>query len=182
MPQTKTCPQCGAPLPSEGWEGLCPKCLVRVSLESLETSTLSGLRNSDSPRAPEAPHPASGHPLPSEGRGQGEGGGQGEERVTSHQSPVTDPHVLPEKTVALTESDMVLERTGMMIGRYKLLQQIGEGGFGVVFMAEQMEPVQRKVALKVIKAGMDTREVNARFEAERQALARALKRSGRRWR
>jgi len=78
---------------------------------------------------------------------------------------------LPEKTVALTESDMVLERTGMMIGRYKLLQQIGEGGFGVVFMAEQMEPVQRKVALKVIKAGMDTREVNARFEAERQALA-----------
>src|SRR6266699_1911696 len=171
MPQTRICPQCGAPLPSEGWEGLCPKCLVRVSLESLETSTLSGLRNSDSPRAPEAPHPASGHPLPSEGRGQGEGGGQGEERVTSHQSPVTDPHVLPEKTVSLVESDIVLERKGMMIGRYKLLQQIGEGGFGVVFMAEQMEPVQRKVALKVIKAGMDTREVNARFEAERQALA-----------
>jgi len=64
-----------------------------------------------------------------------------------------------------------VERTGMMIGRYKLLQQIGEGGFGVVFMAEQMEPVQRKVALKIIKAGMDTREVIARFEAERQALA-----------
>jgi serine/threonine protein kinase len=59
----------------------------------------------------------------------------------------------------------------MLIGRYKLLQQIGEGGFGVVFMAEQIEPVQRKVALKVIKAGMDTREVIARFEAERQALA-----------
>lgn len=58
-----------------------------------------------------------------------------------------------------------------MIGRYRLLQQIGEGGFGVVFMAEQTEPVQRKVALKVIKAGMDTREVIARFEAERQALA-----------
>src|SRR6266566_1919552 len=165
MPQTRICPQCGAPLPSEGWEGLCPKCLVRVSLESLETSALSGLRNSDAPGAPEAPHSASGHPLPSEGRGQGEG------QVTSHQSPVTDPHALPEKTVALTESDIVLERTGMMIGRYKLLQQIGEGGFGVVFMAEQMEPVQRKVALKVIKAGMDTREVNARFEAERQALA-----------
>src|SRR5438132_6533545 len=58
-----------------------------------------------------------------------------------------------------------------MIGRYKLLQEVGEGGFGVVFMAEQQEPVQRKVALKIIKPGMDTREVLARFEAERQALA-----------
>ena len=60
---------------------------------------------------------------------------------------------------------------GMVIGRYKLLEQIGAGGFGLVFMTEQTEPVCRKVALKVIKAGMDTREVIARFEAERQALA-----------
>jgi serine/threonine protein kinase len=58
-----------------------------------------------------------------------------------------------------------------VIGRYKLLEQIGEGGFGVVFLAEQREPVVRKVALKVIKLGMDTRAVVARFEAERQALA-----------
>ena len=58
-----------------------------------------------------------------------------------------------------------------MIGPYKLLQQIGEGGMGVVFMAEQTEPVQRTVALKIIKPGMDTRQVIARFEAERQALA-----------
>jgi len=65
----------------------------------------------------------------------------------------------------------VLERPGMSIGPYKLLEQIGEGGFGVVFMAEQLEPVRRKVALKVIKPGMDTRQVIARFEAERQALA-----------
>src|SRR5215472_11346107 len=57
------------------------------------------------------------------------------------------------------------------IGRYKLLEQIGEGGFGLVFMAEQEEPVRRRVALKIIKTGMDTREVIARFEAERQALA-----------
>ena len=64
-----------------------------------------------------------------------------------------------------------IERTGAMIGRYKLLEKIGEGGFGVVFMAEQVEPVQRKVALKIIKAGMDTKEVIARFEAERQAIA-----------
>jgi serine/threonine protein kinase len=57
------------------------------------------------------------------------------------------------------------------IGRYKLLQQIGEGGCGVVFMAEQEEPVRRRVALKIIKPGMDTKSVIARFEAERQALA-----------
>ena len=57
------------------------------------------------------------------------------------------------------------------IGRYRLLEQIGEGGFGVVYMAEQLDPIQRRVALKVIKAGMDTKQVIARFEAERQALA-----------
>jgi len=59
----------------------------------------------------------------------------------------------------------------MVIGRYKLLEQIGEGGFGVVYVAEQQEPVRRQVALKIIKLGMDTRQVVARFEAERQALA-----------
>ena len=63
------------------------------------------------------------------------------------------------------------ERVGAIIGRYKLLERIGEGGFGVVYMAEQQHPVRRKVALKVIKPGIDTRQVIARFEAERQALA-----------
>ncbi|MHC1764441.1 MAG: protein kinase [Verrucomicrobiia bacterium] len=63
------------------------------------------------------------------------------------------------------------EGPGAVIGRYKLLEEIGQGGFGVVYMAEQLEPVRRKVALKVIKPGMDTRQVIARFEAERQALA-----------
>src|SRR5262245_19174746 len=63
------------------------------------------------------------------------------------------------------------EGPGTVIGPYKLLEQIGEGGFGVVFMAEQTQPVRRKVALKVLKPGMDTRQVVARFEAERQALA-----------
>src|SRR5205807_9997696 len=57
------------------------------------------------------------------------------------------------------------------IGGYKLLQKIGEGGYGVVYMGEQQEPVRRRVALKVIKLGMDTKSVIARFEAERQALA-----------
>src|SRR5262249_46631237 len=63
------------------------------------------------------------------------------------------------------------ERAGTVIGPYKLLESIGEGGFGVVFLAEQTEPVRRKVALKVLKPGMDSRQVVARFEAERQALA-----------
>lgn len=76
-------------------------------------------------------------------------------------------HVQP----ADTGGDARGEQAGDTIGRYKLLQQIGEGGMGTVWMAEQSEPVRRKVALKIIKLGMDTREVIARFEAERQALA-----------
>jgi hypothetical protein len=63
------------------------------------------------------------------------------------------------------------EGAGSVVGRYKLLQRIGEGGFGSVYMAEQEQPVRRRVALKIIKLGMDTKQVIARFEAERQALA-----------
>jgi serine/threonine protein kinase len=63
------------------------------------------------------------------------------------------------------------EKPGSLIGPYKLLEPIGDGGFGVVYMAEQQEPIRRKVALKIIKPGMDSRQVVARFEAERQALA-----------
>ena len=65
----------------------------------------------------------------------------------------------------------ISESPGTFIGRYKLLQKLGEGGMGIVYMAEQTEPVTRKVALKIIKLGMDTKQVVARFEAERQALA-----------
>jgi serine/threonine protein kinase len=64
-----------------------------------------------------------------------------------------------------------MEGPGTVIGSYKLLERIGTGGFGVVYMAEQLKPVRRKVALKIVKPGMDTRQVIARFEAERQALA-----------
>jgi serine/threonine protein kinase/tetratricopeptide (TPR) repeat protein len=71
----------------------------------------------------------------------------------------------------LATIDYVIERPGTVIGPYKLLEQIGEGGFGIVFMAEQRQPVHRKVALKILKPGMDTKEVIARFESERQALA-----------
>jgi serine/threonine protein kinase len=83
-----------------------------------------------------------------------------------------DPSVVspgPGGTIRLNPAPT--EKSGDRIGRYKLLQQIGEGGCGVVYMAEQQEPVHRRVALKVIKLGMDTKQVIARFEAERQALA-----------
>src|ERR1043165_4329615 len=110
MPTKRTCEECGAELPSNAPQGLCPRCLANMGLGLLPT-----------PKPP--------------------------------------------------ESDFQVERPGTVIGRYKLLEKIGEGGFGIVFMAEQVEPVQRKVALKIIKAGMDTREVVARFEAERQAIA-----------
>src|SRR6266446_4422673 len=68
------------------------------------------------------------------------------------------------------DAGSVSEKTGDRIGRYGLMEESGHGGCGVVYMAEQEEPVRRRVALKVIKLGMDTRQVVARFEAERQAL------------
>ena len=76
-----------------------------------------------------------------------------------------------EGRTAVMGGQALAEQSGERIGRYRLLQEIGEGGFGTVWMAEQVEPVMRRVALKIIKAGMDTKEVIARFEAERQALA-----------
>jgi hypothetical protein len=77
----------------------------------------------------------------------------------------------PGAGLVITIDDPVRERPGTMIGPYKLLEQIGEGGMGLVFVAEQQRPVKRRVALKIIKPGMDSRQVIARFEAERQALA-----------
>jgi len=75
----------------------------------------------------------------------------------------------PTRAAGLAESPD--EAVGQTLGRYKLLEKVGEGGWGVVYVAEQTEPVRRRVALKVIKLGMDTKAVVARFEAERQALA-----------
>ena len=81
------------------------------------------------------------------------------------------PAILRKAREAGMTRRAVAEGPGTRIGRYELLEQIGEGGFGIVYMAEQSEPVKRQVALKIIKLGMDTRQVVARFEAERQALA-----------
>src|SRR5499427_2997925 len=96
--------------------------------------------------------------LPLGGKEETSGQIQSETRIATLQSTLVT-------TVPLTE------KPGDRIGRYRLLQEIGHGGCGVVYMAEQEEPVHRRVALKVIKLGMDTRQVIARFEAERQALA-----------
>jgi hypothetical protein len=92
------------------------------------------------------PKPAAGDPLPLAGRE-------------------------PAKTLKLDFDDVRDEVVGQKIGRYKILERISEGGCGVVYVAEQTEPVRRRVALKVTKLGMDTKAVIARFESERQALA-----------
>src|SRR5262249_35593247 len=81
-------------------------------------------------------------------------------------SPATGAFVPPAPARAAAA-----ERPGMAIGPYKLIQEVGEGGMGTVYLAQQTEPVKRLVALKVLKPGMDSRQVIARFEAERQALA-----------
>src|SRR5262249_24014408 len=96
--------------------------------------------------------------------------GEIEALLQAHERPqrLLDAPVAGVRTI---DEPQLLECPGTVIGPYKLLEQIGEGGMGLVFVAEQQQPVRRKVALKVIKPGMDTRQVVARFEAERQALA-----------
>jgi WD40 repeat protein/tRNA A-37 threonylcarbamoyl transferase component Bud32 len=109
MAQENHCPQCGAGMPADAPEGLCPKCLMKA--------------------------------------------------------------VRYDDFGATLDDSGLIEGPGTKIGRYELLSLIGEGGMGLVYLAEQKEPVKRRVALKIIKPGMDSRQVIARFEAERQALA-----------
>jgi len=78
---------------------------------------------------------------------------------------------IPALAPTIETEGLAAEAPAQTLGRYKLLEKIGEGGFGEVWMADQREPVKRRVALKIIKLGMDSRQVVARFEAERQALA-----------
>ena len=91
--------------------------------------------------------------------------------VSAHEQP--DTLLAPQAdtarpTIKLDLADAPDEAVGQTLGRYKLLERVGEGGCGVVYVAEQTEPVRRRVALKVIKLGMDTKQVVAQFEAERQ--------------
>ncbi len=96
----------------------------------------------------------------------------GEDGFMASPAILAPPEVGPTRAgPGMATPAMIGERAGDQIGNYRLLQQIGEGGVGVVFMAEQENPVRRRVALKVLKAGMDTKTVVARFESERQALA-----------
>ena len=95
--------------------------------------------------------------------------------LAAHDQPGTQVPTQIEAEQPLIKRDFVDDRPdeaeGQMLGRYKLIEKLGEGGFGAVWLAEQKEPVRRKVAFKIIKLGMDTKQVVARFEAERQALA-----------
>jgi len=91
-----------------------------------------------------------------------------EAQLTAHDAPAT---LAVKATIKFNLPEAPDEAVGQTLGRYKLLEKIGEGGCGVVYVAEQSVPVRRRVALKVIKLGMDTKAVVARFEAERQALA-----------
>jgi serine/threonine protein kinase len=94
-----------------------------------------------------------------------------EELLQAHREAGSFLHERSVSRIATVDEPPLTEQPGNVIGPYKLLQQIGEGGMGIVYMAEQEHPVRRRVALKIIKPGMDSKQVIARFEAERQALA-----------
>jgi eukaryotic-like serine/threonine-protein kinase len=94
-----------------------------------------------------------------------------EELIRAHESAAGQLWTESDRGILSSAGEYVSEKVGDRVGRYKLLERIGEGGFGVVYRAEQEDPVRRQVALKILKAGMDTRQVVGRFEAERQALA-----------
>src|SRR5262249_36346748 len=89
-------------------------------------------------------------------------------RVHEEEHSFLETPAVPMPALAGT---IVRDGPGTQVGLYKLVEQIGEGGFGVVFTAEQPQPIRRCVALKILKPGMDSRDVLARFQAERQALA-----------
>ncbi len=135
------CKECGGDIPPDSPGGFCAQCLLRLALD-----------NAQEPLLPEA------------GSREREEG----EQSTNRLGPPTEATDLT-KVVAFPSSQQ--EKPGDRIGRYRLLEEIGHGGCGVVYLAEQERPVRRRVALKIIKLGMDTRQVVARFEAERQALA-----------
>jgi len=138
------CAECGRVIPSGSPGDLCAQCLLGLGLEP-------------GPGSPDLAAPLDSlEPPLAAGR--------------SAESS-DDAFRAPAAAETVVVSAPPTEQPGDRIGRYKLLEKIGEGGFGAVYVAEQKEPVKRRVALKIIKLGMDTRQVVARFEAERQALA-----------
>ena len=139
------CEECGAVIPSGSPDDLCGKCLLCLGLAAAQGVIDAPAQDGDS-------------------EAQAQAGGRAA-RSIEPALPAPEP-VKPDAANASPTAE-----PGDQIGRYKLLEKIGEGGFGTVYVAEQTEPVKRRVALKVIKPGMDTRQVVARFEAERQAVA-----------
>ncbi|MCI0541854.1 MAG: protein kinase [Verrucomicrobiales bacterium] len=196
MTENARCCHCGAPLPRGGKGSVCPRCLLRAALQTREQEVrqevmqlssftdraayIEGACSDDPaladrmmawlqsepgkstiPNTRDQPVPSDDSPV---GTGKSASAGR-PSRVFREADPVSLREPLP-----VADEASAPNRPGV-IGRYKLLQKIGEGGFGSVFLAEQTEPVERRVALKVIKPGMDTRQVIIRFEAERQTLA-----------
>src|SRR5690349_3659323 len=137
------CKECGKAIPADSPEGFCAQCLLGLGLNQTQSAEC-GVQNEGGEESVQSPKSI---PLRQKHSGVQE--------IQSQESPTSS----------------VAEKAGDRIGRYRLLEEIGHGGCGVVYMAEQEEPVRRRVAVKVIKLGMDTRQVVARFEAERQALA-----------
>ncbi|PWU20463.1 MAG: serine/threonine protein kinase [Verrucomicrobia bacterium] len=136
------CKECGAAISAGSPSGLCGKCLFGLGLQH-DQGAADFENSAAAQEGPILPHAA-------------------RPEVTSK---------TPNEAARLMQAAPLTERPGDVIGNYKLLQEIGQGGFGVVYMAQQQEPVRRRVALKIVKLGMDTKAVVARFEAERQALA-----------
>jgi eukaryotic-like serine/threonine-protein kinase len=153
------CSVCGAELPPGAPGGHCPKCLLGFAEhEPREEEVLKA--------ALKLPAAQREDYLQAACVGDAELRAQVEALLQT-----IGQFVVPIGAKTIKVSASMPEGPGTKVGNYKLLQQIGEGGCGVVYMAEQQEPVKRRVALKVIKPGMDTKEVLGRFEAERQALA-----------
>src|SRR5438874_878469 len=143
------CRECGARIPADSRSRFCAQCLLGLALGQIQNPE------------PGMPGAADRKVKAKEGRVQS----------ARDQTPKVEIEKKKETRSTTQPPAPLTYTTGDRIGRYRLLQEIGYGGCGVVYLAEQDEPVRRKVALKVIKLGMDTKQVIARFEAERQALA-----------
>ncbi len=190
MATERLCPRCGTLLSSEALEGLCPKCVRRIAFERVpEFLQAHPVRQHRfvAPREIDAISRAEALSLDAAEMAEPqertafldrECGGDVALRVRIEALLTTNNEAGDYfESAAFSprmEADFVRpvpEEAGECIGNYRLLEQIGQGGFGTVWVAEQERPVRRLVALKIIKPGMDTREVVARFEQERQALA-----------